>query len=169
MLCLFDIRVEATNYSPLSAGLLLLISSKDPRRQESRWNLLLSISLLFMQLSPSAPSATAIQCLLLYPPRNDSSTRQLSLVSQQSPGSWLEVPTPASSLCVLPRMITASYFLSGFINFQPSNTNFSHFPRVIYFYWTSSYGFWFLDQTRADTHIQSILISFAIKLPQTLN
>lgn len=78
---------------------------------------------------PISPSATAVQCLLLYSPRNDPSTRQLSLLrrlspsSNQDPAPCLKVLTPASSLCVLPRMIAVSYFLSGFLNFQPSNTN----------------------------------------------
>lgn len=61
--------------------------------------------------------------------RNDPSTRQLSLLrclspnSKQDPALCLKVLTPASSLCVLPRRRAVSYFLSGFINFQPSNTN----------------------------------------------
>lgn len=49
--------------------------------------------------------------------------RRLSPSSNQDPAPCLQVLTPAPSLCVLPRMIAVSYFLSGFINFQLSNTN----------------------------------------------
>lgn len=47
VLCFVILELESLNYSPLPTG-LLLVSSKDTGRQESKWNLLLPISLLFI-------------------------------------------------------------------------------------------------------------------------
>lgn len=74
MVCFVIPELESGNYSPLPNG-LLLVSSKDTRRQESRWNLLLPISLLFIELNPA---------MALYPISNSCSV-SASLHSQKRP------------------------------------------------------------------------------------
>lgn len=97
MVCFVIPELESGNYSPLPNG-LLLVSSKDTRRQESRWNLLLPISLLF-RAQPSNGSLSHQQQLFsvsfftltettsLYPsPTHHSSSALASIKSQLQPG-----------------------------------------------------------------------------------
>lgn len=122
----------------------LLASSKDTRRQESRWNLLFPISLLFIQLSPamvlhSLNQQQLFQVQLLHSPRNVLSVSFiLTVLSPQTAVSWLhwtnlKVLRMPLLAFVPPRVIAVPVFpLVPW--FSALQHQFNHFLIVNYFY-----------------------------------